>query len=89
MFRHILLNYVICTSQMGYDGTGPLRASTIIKTNALNIKVNQVLGSIQDKSIVFEWIPSHINIIGNELADKAAKKATDFFFLFFLDCLLI
>ena len=44
--------------------------------NALNIKVNQVLSSIQDKSIVFEWVPSHTNILGNELADKAAKKAT-------------
>ena len=53
-----------------------LRASKIIK-NVLNIKVNQVLGSIQDKSIVFEWVPSHINILGNELADKAAKKATE------------
>ena len=42
-----------------------------------NIKVNQVLGNIQDKSIVFEWVPSHINILGNELADKAAKKATE------------
>ena len=45
--------------------------------NALNIKVNQVLSSIQDKSIVFESVPSHINILGNELADKATKKATE------------
>ena len=52
-----------------------LRASKIIK-NVLNIKVNQVLGSIQDKSIVFELVPNHINILGNELTDKAAKKAT-------------
>jgi ribonuclease HI len=30
----------------------------------------------QNKSIAFQWIPSHIGIVGNEIADELAKKGT-------------
>lgn len=29
----------------------------------------------QGKSITFRWIPSHVNILGNDLADLAAKQS--------------
>jgi ribonuclease HI len=30
----------------------------------------------QNKSIAFQWIPSHIGIVGNEIAGELAYKAT-------------
>jgi len=48
------------------------------------VKVNQVLGKINDKSIVFEWVPSHTNIIGDELVIKQPRKQ-----YISIDCLLI
>jgi hypothetical protein len=36
----------------------------------------KLLKHLQNKSIAFQWIPSHIGIVGNEIADELAKKGT-------------
>ena len=30
----------------------------------------------QNKTIAFQWVPSHIGVFGNEMADELAKKGT-------------
>ena len=57
-----------------------LSAIQSIKSNrnqtSLNIRISDILNKIKKKTIVFEWIPSHVNIAGNEMADMGAKGAS-------------
>ena len=76
------LYHIIC----GWFCNGKLLTS---QHTPLLITIICLLKNSIDSPILTMLNNSHINILGNELADKAAKKATDFFFFFFLDCLLI
>ena len=43
--------------------------------NPLVVRVLYELSNSHDRTIVFIWVPSHVGIVGNELADAAAKNA--------------
>ena len=45
------------------------------KDNRIKINILKVLKSL-NKTVIFEWIPAHSGILGNETADKAAKEST-------------
>ena len=53
---------------MWSSGNWQIHHNTIVSTIKLLNK--------QDKTIVFQWIPSHVGIRGNETADLLAKKGT-------------
>ena len=41
------------------------------------LEMNHYLCTVLDNVIIYCWIPSHIRIQGNELADQAAKDGLD------------
>ena len=51
------------------DGTNPLVSKILERHN--------YLCTVCDKVIIYCWVPSHIGIQGNELADQAAKDGLD------------
>lgn len=57
--------------------------SSIMALKSLNTSVNYMVHKITNQlvmspknKITIEWVPSHVNILGNDEADKLAKKAT-------------
>ncbi|XP_058828102.1 uncharacterized protein LOC131687996 [Topomyia yanbarensis] len=44
--------------------------------NFLIFDINKMRNHLQDRRIKIQWIPSHIEVRGNELADRAAVQAT-------------
>ncbi|CAL4109651.1 unnamed protein product, partial [Meganyctiphanes norvegica] len=61
--------YLICC-----DSLSALQA---IKTGSCNYLVHQILEKINNspKEIHLEWVPSHLNLPGNNLADELAQNA--------------
>jgi len=62
------------------DSLSSLQA--LANRNRVNCYVEKVLDFhakviAEGKSVVFMWVPSHIGIVGNEMADEAAKAALD------------
>ena len=62
------------------DSLSALQALGKLKTDhPLLIQIQELLHkiNINQKEIVFMWVPGHVGIQGNEAADRAAKKALD------------
>ena len=67
--------FVICT-----DSLSCLMALKTLDTPdprilKLKMKIHEI--SLKNKSIVLAWIPSHVGIDGNDMADELAKEALD------------
>ena len=62
------------------DSLSALQALGKLKTDhPLLIQIQKFLHKINadQKEIVFMWVPGHVGIRGNEVADRAAKKTLD------------
>ena len=62
------------------DSLSALQALENLKTDhPLLIQMQEFLHKINadEKEIVFMWVPWHVGIRGNEVADRTAKKAID------------
>ena len=65
---------VICS-----DSLSALESLTnLYSTDALTIKIQLLVHRLLhiNFQLIFCWVPSHVGILGNELADRAAKEAT-------------
>jgi len=80
------LTWIIQAPQMNYTiFTDSLSSIQSLKTNKSDSKPNlllhvkELIAEAANKSIrvQFVWIPSHVNLAGNERADKTAKAATE------------
>jgi hypothetical protein len=67
--------FLICS-----DSLSSLQAiDTLYSPHALVQEIHSLLASLssRDVTVVFCWVPGHVGIQGNELADRAAKAATE------------
>jgi ribonuclease HI len=67
--------FLICS-----DSLSSLQAiDTLYSPHTLVQEIHSLLASLssRDVTVVFCWVPGHVGIQGNELADRAAKAATE------------
>lgn len=49
----------------------------IVQGNHIAQNIHNLIKSEEDTHVIIQWIPSHINLAGNEKADLAAKQAVE------------